>query len=100
MGELIVIGKYPYTELKGIITRKTSDIEQKVTVDGTMFIHGKTKPMKINGNIFKTDTGYRVKAYFEVNLIDYDIEVPKLMFMKISDTMKLVLDFNITEVKK
>lgn len=94
--------KYPYTNYKGkiIYTEKVSDTEQKVTVDGTMSIHGKTKPLKINGNLFKTENGYKIKAYFEVKLTDYNIEVPKLMFMKISETMKLVLDFNITKIKK
>jgi len=94
--------KYPYTNFKGniIYSEKVSDTEQKVTVDGTMYIHGKTKPMKINGNLFKTESGYRVKAYFEVKLTDYNIEVPKLMFMKISENMKLALDFYITKVQK
>jgi len=89
------------TNFKGkiIYSEKVSDTEQKVTVDGTINIHGKTKPMKINGNLFKTANGYRVKAYFEVKLTDYNIEVPKLMFVKISETMKLVLDFYITEIK-
>ncbi|MCX6152178.1 MAG: YceI family protein [Ignavibacteriales bacterium] len=94
--------RFPMTSFKGSIVYvdKISENEIKVTLDGAMFIHGVTKPLKVNANMFPVDGGYRVKAYFEVQLTDYNIEVPKLMFMKISNTMKLVLDFYIKEVKK
>ena len=72
--------------------------EYKVTIDGNLFIHGVTRPLKINGNLFPVEGGYRVKAYFEILLTDYNITIPKLMFMKISNTIKLVLDFYIKEV--
>jgi polyisoprenoid-binding protein YceI len=94
--------KYPMTSYKGkiIYVEKVSDNESKVTLDGSMFIHGVTKPLKVNGNIFPVDGGYRIKAFFEVLLTDYNIEIPKLMFMKISNTMRLVLDFYVKEIKK
>jgi polyisoprenoid-binding protein YceI len=93
--------KYPITHYKGkiIYMDKVSDGEYKVTVDGNMFIHGVTRPLKINGNLFPVEGGYRVKAYFDVLLTDYNIEIPKLMFMKISNTIKLVLDFYLKEIK-
>ena len=94
--------KYPITYYKGKIVyfEKVSDAEYKVTIDGNMLIHGITKPIKINGNIYPADNGYRVKAYFEILLTDYNIEIPKLMFMKISNSIKLALDFCIKENKK
>ena len=93
--------KYPMTNYKGklVYVDKVSDAEYKVTIDGNMFIHGVTKPLKINGNLFPVENGYRVKAYFEILLTDYNVEIPKLMFMKISNTIKLVLDFYIKENK-
>lgn len=92
--------KYPMTHYKGkiIYADKVSDAEYKVTIDGNLFIHGVTRPLKINGNLFPVEGGYRVKAYFEILLTDYNITIPKLMFMKISNTIKLVLDFYIKEV--
>ena len=94
--------KYPMTNYKGkiIYFEKVSDAEYKVVIDGNMSIHGVTKPLKINGNLYKADDDYRVKAYFEILLTDYNIEIPKLMFMKISNTIKLALDFYIKENKK
>ena len=94
--------KYPMTNFKGKIVylQKVSDSEYKVTLDGNLFIHGVTKPVKINGNLYPVDGGYRVKAYFEILLTDYNIEIPKLMFMKISNTIKLALDFYVKENQK
>ena len=94
--------KYPMTNFKGkiVYVQKVSDTESKVTLDGNLFIHGVTKPMKINGNLFQVEGGYRVKAYFEILLTDYNIEIPKLMFMKISNTIKLALDFYVKEKQK
>lgn len=94
--------KYPMTSYKGkiIYSDKVSDTEYKVVIDGNMSIHGVTKPLKINGNLYKADDGFRIKAYFEILLTDYNIEIPKLMFMKISNTIKLALDFYIKENKK
>ena len=94
--------KYPMTNYKGkiIYVEKVSDAEYKVVIDGNISIHGVTKPLKINGNLYKADDDYRVKAYFEILLTDYNIEIPKLMFMKISNSIKLALDFCIKENKK
>ena len=45
-----------------------------------------------------SEGGYRVKTNFEVKLTDFDIEVPKLMFVKIDETMQLELDFHLKKV--
>jgi len=94
--------KYPMTNYKGkiIYIAKVSDEEYKVTVDGNMFIHGITRPLRINGNLFHTANGYRVKAYFEILLSDYNIQIPQLMFMKLSNQIHLVVDFYLKEVTK
>ena len=93
--------KYPTTHFKGniIYTDQVSDSEYKVTVEGNIFIHGVTKPLKINGNLFPVEGGYRVKAYFDILLSDFNIEIPKLMFMKVSNKINLVLDFYLKEIK-
>jgi polyisoprenoid-binding protein YceI len=92
--------EYPFTQYKGkiIYVDKVSDAEYKVTTDGNLSIHGVTKPLKINGNLYPVEGGYRVKAYFEILLSDYNIEIPKLMFMKVSNSIKLVLDFYVKEL--
>lgn len=93
--------KYPNTNYKGRIVKaeKISDNNYKVTVEGNMFIHGVTKPLKLTGTLKSTGNGYQINTNFEVKLPDYKIEVPKLMFMRINEVIKLVLNFYVKENK-
>lgn len=93
--------KYPKTYFEGYITdsQKINDNEYKVMVKGKMFIHGVTKEMSINGTILKKNDNLNIKSNFSVNLSDFNIEIPKLMFMKIANEQKLVLDFNVKPAK-
>ncbi|MGE5401483.1 MAG: YceI family protein, partial [Ignavibacteriales bacterium] len=79
---------------------KSSDGKLNVTAEGNMFIHGVTKPITIKGTLIPSDGGgYRVQSNFEVKLTDYNIPIPQLMFLKISEVMKLNLDFFTKKVK-
>lgn len=94
--------KYPMATFKGKITRanKISGNDYNVMVDGKMTIHGVTRPITVNGVLSSTGEGYRIKSNFELRLPDYNISVPSLMFMKISEVMKMELDFFTRLVKK
>lgn len=93
--------KYPMTTFKGKMVKadRASSGDYNVTVEGTIFIHGVSRTLKTTGTLTPNENGYRIKSSFEVRLTDHNIEVPKLMFMKISNTMKLQLDFYLKEVK-
>lgn len=94
--------KYPMTTFKGKITKadKSSDGKLNVVADGNMTIHGVTKPISIRGTLTPSQGGgYRIQSNFEVKLTDYNIPIPQLMFLKISEVMKLNLDFFTKKVK-
>lgn len=94
--------KYPMTSFKGKITKadKASDGKINVIADGNMSIHGVTRPVSIKGIMTPSQGGgYRVQSNFEVKLTDYNIAIPQLMFLKISEIMKLNLDFFTKKVK-
>lgn len=93
--------KYPMTTFKGKMVKaeRASSGDYNVTVEGTIFIHGVNRTLKTTGTLTPNENGYRIKSSFEVRLTDHNIEVPKLMFMKISNTMRLQLDFYLKEVK-
>ena len=88
--------KYPTAQFKGkiISADKLSDYQYNLSVEGEMKIHGVSKPLKLNGLMNKTTDGYFIKTNFEVKLSDYNIEIPKLMFMKINEVIKLELNFH------
>lgn len=87
--------KYPVTHFTGTISEavKVSDTEYDVKANGKMFIHGVSKDISIKGKIYKYDNGFKLKSNFSVKLTDYNIKVPKFMFVRISEDIKLFLDF-------
>jgi polyisoprenoid-binding protein YceI len=91
--------RYPYAQFNGkiISEEKESENKSKVVVEGEMFIHGVAKKIMINGIVEKNKPSYRIKSEFMIKLSDYKIEIPSLMFMRISEDIKLVLDFYIKE---
>jgi len=92
--------KYPHAKYSGRITKLWKSAKgTEVMVSGSMDIHGKKKRLDVRGILTPTSGGLRIQTRFEVKLTDHDIEVPKLMFVKISEVMKLELDFRLKRVK-
>ncbi len=93
--------KYRYAGYKGEIinVKKVSDNSFEVEIKGTMDIHGVKKELPIKGRIIKSINGLRIQSQFNVNLLDHNIEIPKFMFLKISEIMDLRLDFYMKEKK-
>jgi polyisoprenoid-binding protein YceI len=87
--------KYPLTHFKGnvIESEKISDSEYNLKVSGKMFIHGVTRDITVSGKLYKLSNGFKLKSDFKIKLTDYKIEVPKFMFVRISEEIKLFLDF-------
>jgi polyisoprenoid-binding protein YceI len=87
---------YPYAKFMGDIIKATaSGRKTDVEVRGVMDIHGKKKDMTVTGSISPTATGLRIQSKFEVKLPDHNIAVPKFMFLKISENMRLELDVHL-----
>ncbi len=92
--------KYPYAKYSGRITEvKESGGKKTVSVKGTMDIHGVKRSLDITATLTQSGSGYHAKSSFEVKLTDHKIEVPKLMFLKIDETMQLEVDFQLKKVK-
>lgn len=98
--EYLETDKFPYTYFTGkFATMKLRDDgNYDVEVNGKMFIHGITKQVLISGVMIKTEDGFNISSSFEVKLTDYNIDIPKIMFLKIDETMKLEVDFFVKEI--
>jgi hypothetical protein len=59
---------------------------------GTMEMHGKTNPIKIPILIKKGKNGLDLKADFELNASDYDIEIPSVVSKKVSNKVKVTVN--------
>ncbi len=92
--------KYPYATFSGKITevKKSGGDEFLVTTDGELTIHGQTKDYTIECRVNRDAPAYRIRCEFQVSLPDFSIEVPSLMFMKISETIDLELDYYVRAI--
>lgn len=87
--------KFPFTHFTGklIKAEKLSEKVYQVTAQGKMFIHGVENEMTVEGEIIRQEEGFRIQTNFITPLSDYKIKIPRLMFYKIDENMKVELDF-------
>ena len=63
-----------------------------------MSIHGATRKQDVEGTIDILGDEINITTDFIVKLTDHNIEVPRLMFLKINENMQLHLDFSLEKV--
>jgi polyisoprenoid-binding protein YceI len=87
--------KYPYATYKGQITEinAITDSSFAVHVSGGFSIHGKVKTLELTGVIMRVEDALKVNCDFVVKISDYDIDIPKLMFIEADNEIKVSLDF-------
>jgi len=92
--------KYPFAQYTGSIgtVSRGSDTSLEVSISGEMTIHGVKRPLEVMISTGANGQRYHVRGQFPVVLPDYLIKVPRLMFMKISDTVQVQLDFYLLPV--
>lgn len=85
--------KYPYASFSGKITKsiKKNNETYEVESNGKFKVHGKEKDIVVKATVTLGDKP-NISARFNVSLPDHNIEVPSLMFQKISDIMKIEAD--------
>ena len=94
--------KYPTTYYKGKIIKAVKVDADSINIisEGTIFIHGVEKPLKVEAELFHKEDRYHIQCSFNVKLSDFNIEIPSIMFYKINENMDLQLDFYIKLFKK
>jgi|WetSurMetagenome_2_1015567.scaffolds.fasta_scaffold37999_2 polyisoprenoid-binding protein YceI len=87
--------KFPYASFKGHLKdlQKTSDTLYTAVAEGTFNVHGVDKPLNVNATVIPSPAGLRVQCNFEVKLPDYNIKIPKLLFMKVNEVIRLQVDY-------
>ncbi|MEW6412126.1 MAG: YceI family protein [Candidatus Zixiibacteriota bacterium] len=87
--------KYPFVSFKGSINGVKNDIDSTLEIDcaGAFDLHGVTRQRSITVKATAIPDGYHVTGEFIVRLEDHRIKVPKLMFLKIDQNIRLTMDF-------
>ncbi|MFN3996249.1 YceI family protein [Algoriphagus sp.] len=82
--------KYPNATFKGKI-KESVDLSvpgtYPVATEGSLTIHGVTKPVLVKGTIVSTGSDLKLDFKFQVKPEDYKIEVPSLVVTKIAETI-------------
>lgn len=102
MLETLESKKYPFAEFYGKLISdfnpKLSE-PQKVTVKGDMTIHGVSRPVTIDGTLQNTDEGLKVKADWTINMKDYNVKPPGILFYRVSEKINISLSTTLAPLK-
>ena len=89
--------KFPSATFKGKM-REVIDLKvpgtYAVTAVGTATIHGVTKPIEIKGNVVSTGDQMTLSCQFDIKLVDYKIDIPKIVFAKIAEVIRVSSKIN------
>ena len=89
--------KFPSATFKGKI-KESVDLTvagtYPITAAGSANIHGVTRPIELKGTIVSTGTSLALTCAFEVRLVDYKVAIPKIVFAKIAEVIKVSSKIN------
>ncbi len=84
--------KYPNATFKGKI-KETVDLKvagtYAVTASGTATIHGVSRPVELKGTLVSTGKTLALTCLFDIHLDEYKIDIPKIVFKKIAEVIKV-----------
>lgn len=90
---------YPYGEFFGKLSSAfdpNNPVDQEVTVEGTFKIHGKEKEVTVMGTLRPDGKTLHLKASWILNLDDYEIVPPKLLFIKVDQAQEIEINAALT----
>jgi polyisoprenoid-binding protein YceI len=95
--------KYPNTVFKGKINETVDYMEDgvhKVTVTGTMDMHGVKKQITVPGTITVKGGKIYVYAKFNVKIADYNIKLPSFLSVNVADNVDVTVTATMSPMKK
>jgi predicted outer membrane repeat protein len=88
------VDKYPNAELT---VARASVKEGSGTAQGTLKIHGQTKPVSFSYNASKNGSAFAVTGSMRVNIKDYGIDVPSYLGVTVKPDVDVAVKFNATD---
>jgi len=92
--------KFPSATFKGKI-KESIDLNvagtYPISATGIANIHGVSRPIELKGTIVSTGTTLALICQFEVKLVDYKVDIPKIVFAKIAEVIKISAKMNYTK---
>lgn len=86
--------KYPKCTFSGkISSTQYEEGENKVTVSGTMNLHGVKQEMTVEGTMYKKGNWIKGRSKFMIKLEDYKIKIPRAVFQNIAEEIEVTVMF-------
>ncbi|SMO40850.1 Polyisoprenoid-binding protein YceI [Fodinibius sediminis] len=92
MLETLQADQYPFAEFFGKLASpfdSSSSDAQDVTVRGDFSMHGISRKLSVDGTLQKTDKGLKVDASWTINMENYNIEPPGILFYRVSEKIPI-----------
>ncbi|MGB5982142.1 MAG: YceI family protein [Nonlabens sp.] len=90
--------KYPKAILRGVLQEfdlsSLKEESRSFILDGTIEMRGKSKVVKVPLSLEMEGGSITVNGSFTVSASDFDIEIPSIVRKKISEEIKVVVNFN------
>jgi polyisoprenoid-binding protein YceI len=74
------------------ISSVTENGGDKYTLNGTLSLHGVSKPLSFDGTITNADKTVHIKARSKINMTDYGIKQPKMVLLTVRNQVDLSVD--------
>jgi len=87
--------KYPVAKFKGVLLDSVNfskDGVYPVRANGVLSMHGVDKPREIKGIITVKNGLIKLNSEFNVPCADHKIEIPKIVFAKVSEVIKVTVE--------
>lgn len=99
MRETLHTDEYPFAEFFGKLVSDfdTQDSSpQSAIVRGEFKIHGVTREIKIDGTLQKIPEGLKVQASWTLNIENYNIEPPGILFYRVDENQDIEIEATLT----
>lgn len=84
------VDAHPFATFEGDLQRiEAADDGFAITSRGAFEVHGVERPRVLQCHITAQGDGWRVVCDFVVDLTDHDIEIPKIMFLKLAEEIRV-----------
>lgn len=95
--EYLETDDFPFTTFDGVIAAvgEHPDGGLRITSPGTFSVHGVEQTRTIDCRVRPDGEGYRVGCAFMVSLSDHDIRIPRVMFLKLAEQVRVEIDFRL-----
>ncbi|WP_138429697.1 YceI family protein [Fodinibius saliphilus] len=83
---------HPFAEFYGKLIsdfNPQNNQPQNVTVQGEFTVHGVSNTITIDGTLQKTSDGLRLQANWTLNMKDYNIKPPGILFYRVSEKIDI-----------